>query len=72
MDFKGQELSEWYYQVIAVLFAVIAFAAGYFYESFYIAFQIWAIGVLVGCLVSVPDWPIYNRNPLRWVKSKST
>ena len=69
MDFKGQALCEWYYQLIAILFAVIGFVVGCAYQDFSIAFQIWLAGVVVASLVCIPDWPIYNRNPLKWVKA---
>ena len=69
MDFVGQHLAERVYQVIIVLFSVVGFFVGYAKQEFSLTFYIWAAGVALACLAAVPDWPFYNRNPVKWRES---
>ena len=34
--------------------------------------KMWFGGLVLACLVSVPDWPIYNRHNIRWLSELPT
>lgn len=55
---------------IVTAFAVIAFLAGYLRQDFSSMMTIFGSGVAVAFVVSVPDWTIYNKNPLEWLPPK--
>jgi len=69
MDFKGQILVEQIYQLIIFLFGLAGVATGYFLQSFKITLCFIAVGVAIAAVVCLPDWPFYNRNPLKWLQS---
>ncbi|CAA6669704.1 unnamed protein product [Spirodela intermedia] len=67
MDWQGQKLSEMLMQVMLVAFAVGAFGTGYALGSFQTMLLVYAGGVVLTTLVTVPNWPFYNRHPLKWL-----
>lgn len=69
MDYKGQQLSELIFQIIIVLFGSVGWIYGYMEQDFMIVFQCWVVGVLISVLLCVPDWPFYNRHPVKWLES---
>ena len=66
MDFKGQKLAEQLSVVLVTLFAVAGFLLGYARESFSLMMWVFGTGVVLAFAVTTPDWPFYNRNPLKW------
>ncbi|KAF8040887.1 hypothetical protein BT93_B2952 [Corymbia citriodora subsp. variegata] len=67
MDWQGQKLAEQLMQTMLVAFAVVAFATGYTIGSFQMMILIYAGGVVLTTLVTVPNWPFFNRHPLKWL-----
>ncbi|XP_058103296.1 signal peptidase complex subunit 1-like isoform X1 [Magnolia sinica] len=67
MDWQGQKLSELLMQIMLVTFAVVAFVVGYSIGSFQTMLLIYASGVILTTLVTVPNWPWFNRHPLNWL-----
>ncbi|PIA51161.1 hypothetical protein AQUCO_01100181v1 [Aquilegia coerulea] len=67
MDWQGQKLAEQLMQILLVGFAVIAFGIGYTIGSFQMMLLIYAGGVLLTTLITVPNWPFFNRHPLKWL-----
>lgn len=67
MDWQGQKLAEQLMQIMLLAFAVIAFATGYVLASFQLMILIYAGGVVLTTLVTVPNWPFFNRHPLKWL-----
>ncbi|PNX76562.1 putative signal peptidase complex subunit 1-like protein [Trifolium pratense] len=67
MDWQGQSLAEKLMQIMLLGFAVIAFGTGYLTASFQTMILIYAAGVVLTTLVTVPNWPIFNRHPLKWL-----
>ncbi|XP_019052338.1 PREDICTED: probable signal peptidase complex subunit 1 [Nelumbo nucifera] len=67
MDWQGQKLSEQLMQILLVLFATVAFVTGYLMGSFQIMLFIYAAGVILTTLITVPNWPFFNRHPLQWL-----
>lgn len=71
MDFKGQERSEKLALKMIIVTAVVSFFLGYFKQDFSLMMGLFATGFLITFLITVPNWPMYNKHPIDWVKSKS-
>ncbi|QCD83371.1 probable signal peptidase complex subunit 1 [Vigna unguiculata] len=67
MDWQGQKLAEQLMQIMLLAFAVIAFGSGYVMASFQMMILIYAGGVVFTTLLTVPNWPFFNRHPLIWL-----
>ncbi|XP_062977252.1 signal peptidase complex subunit 1-like [Elgaria multicarinata webbii] len=67
MDYKGQKLAEQIFQGIIIFSAVIGFMYGYITEQFGWTVYIVMGGFAVSCLLTLPPWPMYRRNPLKWL-----
>ncbi|KAK8937551.1 putative signal peptidase complex subunit 1 [Platanthera guangdongensis] len=67
MDWQGQKLAEKLMQIFLVAFAIVAFVVGYALGSFQAMLLIYAGGVLLTALVTVPNWPAFNRHQLIWL-----
>lgn len=67
MDCQGQKLVEQMMQIFLVSFAVVAFVTGYALGSFQTMLLTYAGGVVFTALVTIPNWPVYNRHPLSWL-----
>ncbi|KAG6396431.1 hypothetical protein SASPL_142581 [Salvia splendens] len=67
MDWQGQKLAEHLMQVMLVCFAVVAFITGYVLGSFQMMMLIYAAGVVLTSLLTVPNWPFFNRQALKWL-----
>ena len=67
MDWQGQKLSEMMMQIMLVVFAVGAFITGYVLGSFQMMILVYAGGVFFTTLVTAPNWPFFNRHPLKWL-----
>uniref|UniRef100_A0A0C9RQP8 Signal peptidase complex subunit 1 n=1 Tax=Wollemia nobilis TaxID=56998 RepID=A0A0C9RQP8_9CONI len=72
MDWQGQKLSESLMQIMLVVAATGAFLTGYFISSFKNMLIIYAAGVVITLLTTVPNWPFFNRHPLQWLDPKET
>jgi signal peptidase complex subunit 1 len=68
MDYKGQKLAEWIYYVITILFSIIAWIVGFVMNDFMTAVYGWAIGLGIALLLTIIDWPLFNSNPVHWLK----
>lgn len=67
MDFVGQKLSEQLAVYTTLLSALLSFLAGYIAGSFKLMMVLYAGGVTMAFVISVPDWPYFNQNPLKWL-----
>uniref|UniRef100_R7WA80 Signal peptidase complex subunit 1 n=1 Tax=Aegilops tauschii TaxID=37682 RepID=R7WA80_AEGTA len=54
-------------QVLLVASAVAAFLVGYAMADFQLMLLVYAGGVVLTTLVTVPNWPFFNRHPLKWL-----
>ncbi|KAF4093608.1 hypothetical protein AMELA_G00004070 [Ameiurus melas] len=66
MDYKGQKLAEQIFQGVILVSAVIGFIYGLIIEQFGWTVYIMLAGFAVSCLLTLPPWPMYRRNPLTW------
>jgi len=68
MDYKGQELAEWLFYYIIIGFGGVGWVYGWIEQDFSHVFWAWLVGLGLACVLCVPDWPFYNRNPVKWLK----
>ncbi|XP_019059419.1 PREDICTED: probable signal peptidase complex subunit 1 isoform X1 [Tarenaya hassleriana] len=67
MDWQGQKLAEQLMQILLLIFGVIAIVAGYSMGSFRMMMLVYAGGVVLTTLITIPNWPFFNRHPLKWL-----
>ena len=70
MDFEGQSLSEKLYRILLVIFTIIAMIVSYMTQQLSHGVYILCGGLILTLLVCLPSWPMYNRQQLKWLKSK--
>ncbi|XP_039047220.1 probable signal peptidase complex subunit 1 [Hibiscus syriacus] len=63
MDWQGKKLVE---QILLLVFAVISFVVGYWLGSVQMMMIVYAVGVVLTALITVPNWPFFNHHPLNW------
>ena len=66
MDFKGQKQSEKLSQRMLIAFALVSFLVGYIKGNFGLMMSLYGLGFLVTFVATVPNWPIFNKNPVQW------
>lgn len=54
-------------QILLLASAVVAFVTGYVMRSFQMMMLIYAGGVVLTTFITVPNWPFFNRHPLKWL-----
>ncbi|KAL8253558.1 hypothetical protein R6Q59_031779 [Mikania micrantha] len=67
MDWQGQKVAEQLMQIMLVVFAIAAFITGYIVGSFELMIYVYAGGVVLTILTTIPNWPFFNRHPLKWL-----
>uniref|UniRef100_A0A251U1L5 Signal peptidase complex subunit 1 n=3 Tax=Helianthus annuus TaxID=4232 RepID=A0A251U1L5_HELAN len=67
MDWQGQKVAEQLMQIMLVVFAIAAFVTGYIAGSFELMMYVYAGGVVLTILTTIPNWPFFNRHPLKWL-----
>ncbi|XP_025081425.1 signal peptidase complex subunit 1-like [Pomacea canaliculata] len=71
MDFVGQKKAEKTFQTIILLFGVVGFVWGYVCQQFSQTMYILLSGFALSCILTLPPWAMYRRNPLPWLKPRS-
>ncbi|GAB2282783.1 hypothetical protein Dimus_017318 [Dionaea muscipula] len=67
MDWQGQKVAEQLMQIMLLAFAVVGFITGYALASYQLMLVVYAGGVVLTSLVIIPNWPFFNRHPLKWL-----
>lgn len=67
MDLQGQRTAEWLYFTILLGAALPAFLYGWITGSLARMLIIYAASTALTVVLVVPDWPMYNRHPLKWL-----
>ncbi|KAI0986545.1 hypothetical protein GJ496_011174 [Pomphorhynchus laevis] len=70
MDFVGQKRAERLYQIIIAFCAFIGFIHGFIKQQASIPVYYTLFGSTLSILLTVPPWPFYRMNPLKWQKEK--
>lgn len=71
MDWDGQKVSEQLMQYLLLASALVALLSGYVAGSFRSMLHIYLAGVAVTFMLTVPDWPFFNRHPFTWAEPVS-
>jgi hypothetical protein len=45
----------------------VGWIVGFINQDFLLTFYYWLFGLCVSVILCVPDWGIYNRNPVKWL-----
>eukprot|EP00545_Synedropsis_sp_CCMP1620_P006234 CAMPEP_0119018340 /NCGR_PEP_ID=MMETSP1176-20130426/19121_1 /TAXON_ID=265551 /ORGANISM="Synedropsis recta cf, Strain CCMP1620" /LENGTH=77 /DNA_ID=CAMNT_0006972313 /DNA_START=75 /DNA_END=308 /DNA_ORIENTATION=+ len=69
MDYEGQRLAEILFQWIICSFGAVGWVIGYINQDFYQTFYVWLVAVVISVIICVPDWPFFNRHPVKWLES---
>eukprot|EP00549_Striatella_unipunctata_P026344 CAMPEP_0118673346 /NCGR_PEP_ID=MMETSP0800-20121206/266_1 /TAXON_ID=210618 ORGANISM="Striatella unipunctata, Strain CCMP2910" /NCGR_SAMPLE_ID=MMETSP0800 /ASSEMBLY_ACC=CAM_ASM_000638 /LENGTH=92 /DNA_ID=CAMNT_0006568389 /DNA_START=63 /DNA_END=341 /DNA_ORIENTATION=- len=69
MDYQGQRLAELIFHWIICSFGAVGWVYGYIQQDFTFCFYAWLAGVVISVVLCVPDWPFYNRHPIKWLES---
>merc|ERR1712170_233173 len=73
MDYRGQELAESLSYAIITIFTIIGIVAGYHYQQMYYSVYTCLFGIGLATPFCVPPWPfLFKRNPIKWLKPKSS
>ena len=67
MDFRGQRLAEAVGVWLVTVGAVIGFLFGYAQQDFSGMLTMFGGSLALAALLTVPDWPPYNRHPVKWL-----
>ncbi|KAL4447524.1 hypothetical protein ABPG75_004743 [Micractinium tetrahymenae] len=67
MDFKGQQLAETLAMYIVLAFAALGFLVGYLRQEFGEMMGVFTGGVVLAGMLTVPDWPAFNKHPVAWL-----
>ncbi|KAH3818017.1 hypothetical protein DPMN_119604 [Dreissena polymorpha] len=70
MDFVGQKKAEKMFQMIIISFAVVGFIWGYICQQFSQTMYILITGFVISCLLTLPPWSMFRKNPLSWQKAR--
>ncbi|XP_076451701.1 signal peptidase complex subunit 1-like [Babylonia areolata] len=70
MDFTGQKRAERTFQIIILLFGAVGFVWGYICQQFSQTMYILLAGVALSCILTLPPWSMYRKNPLQWQKAR--
>ncbi len=52
---------------LSLFLQAVGWVIGFFTQDFLHTFYCWLAGLSVSVLLCVPDWPIYNRHPVKWL-----
>ena len=72
MDFVGQAKAQKFFTIVLWAAGLVGFAVGFATNRFLNAFLVLFSAFIVCGLVTVPSWPIFNRNRLNFQKLKSS
>lgn len=70
MDFKGQQRAEKLATKMTIYTSVASFLIGWMRQDFSLMLWLFLAGVILTLVVTVPNWPMYNRDPIAWVPGK--
>ena len=57
--------------ILLLAVAVPAYLFGWYYGSIRLMLMIYGSGAAIAVALAVPDWPFWNRHPLRWLPAGS-
>jgi Microsomal signal peptidase 12 kDa subunit (SPC12). len=69
MDYEGQKLCENLFYWIIIIFGSIGWVYGYMEQDFSYVFYAWVVGMVISLILCVPDWPWFNKHPIKWLEA---
>ncbi|RAK84544.1 signal peptidase [Aspergillus costaricaensis CBS 115574] len=72
IDFQGQRIAELLSTVLLVLSGAVAFIVGYIFQDIHLTLWVGLAGTLITGLAVIPPWPMYNKNPEKWLVPLTT
>ncbi|EAU30589.1 conserved hypothetical protein [Aspergillus terreus NIH2624] len=66
-DFHGQRIAELLSTALLIISGVVAFFVGYIYQDIHLTLWVGLGGTLITGLAVIPPWPMYNKNPEKWL-----
>jgi signal peptidase complex subunit 1 len=69
IDFEGQKLVENVATGMLLVSGAAAFTSGYLLEDIRLAGVVGLAGAALTFVATVPPWPVYNRNPVKWYEA---
>ncbi|KAF9883521.1 hypothetical protein FE257_003396 [Aspergillus nanangensis] len=67
IDFHGQRIAEIISTVLLVISGAVAFLVGFIYQDIHLTLWVGLAGTLITGLTVIPPWPLYNKNPEKWL-----
>ncbi|OOF92250.1 hypothetical protein ASPCADRAFT_176107 [Aspergillus carbonarius ITEM 5010] len=67
IDFEGQRIAELLSTVLLVISGALAFIVGYIFQDIHLTLWVGLAGTMVTGLAVIPPWPLYNKNPEKWL-----
>ncbi|TFK38382.1 microsomal signal peptidase 12 kDa subunit-domain-containing protein [Crucibulum laeve] len=72
IDFAGQQLIDQVARIVLVLTTIISFIVGFALQSLSVTFGIFGASTLILALAVIPPWPMFNKNPAKWLPAVSS
>ncbi|THZ15720.1 hypothetical protein D6C91_06690 [Aureobasidium pullulans] len=72
IDFEGQRLVEMFCSVLLSTAGVLAFMVGFATQDITYTLYILLGGAALTFVMCVPPWPIYNKDPVKWLPAKKS
>jgi hypothetical protein len=66
MDWKGQSMADLLYVAIVAIMSGIGFVWGWWVMDFWTCLNGVGAGVAIAMVAVVPDWGVFNKNPIAW------
>ncbi|KPM36084.1 hypothetical protein AK830_g10482 [Neonectria ditissima] len=71
-DFEGQKVTELLATILLVISGALSFLVGYMLQDIKLAVYVGLGGTGLTFLAVVPPWPIFNKNPVKWLPAGYT
>ena len=68
MDYRGQSKCEAVCFYVVLVSCVVSFVTGVVTQQLSLVFKVYGGGILLALLAGVPNWPWFNKHPLKWLK----
>ncbi|GME73083.1 unnamed protein product [[Candida] boidinii] len=69
IDYKGQELADFYSKLILTFGSLISCILGFILQNLKITLISFVISIILTLIVVIPPYPFYNKNNLKFLPS---
>lgn len=71
IDFVGQEKAQFILRKLFNLLSVSSFLVGLIYQNLFYTVVVFAAGLVIAALVTIPPFGFYNKNNLKYLQVKN-